>query len=330
MAEPVAPGTLGSWRGEGVRLGQVLEALAELRRGEQRTATRASVTNLVLVARDDGEVARACAAVHRLGRRHPGRNIALLPLPDEAPPGIDAEVLLHGSGATGPPVWSEDVRLVVRGEPSHHLRSLIEPLTLAEIPVAVWFVSRLPDPAEPLLASASAVLVDSEALGDDGLAALARLARRPVLVDLCWIRLRPWRQLLGGLFELPGCRPFLGGVRSVEAWGPPSPRRLLAGWAATRLGVLPGAVHLRHEAEPGVRLVADHDGRSATFVVEQAEGAGGAVVRAAAELPDGERRHDRVSLPEDPLAWSLGEALTTPVRDRAHGQALQAALGFTA
>lgn len=330
MAEPVAPGSLGTWRGEGVRLGQVLEALADLRHGEQRTATRASVTNLVVVAQDDHEVARACDAVHRFGGRHPGRNIVLLPRPDESPPGIDAAVLLHGA-ATGRPVWSEDIRLVVRGEPARHLRSLIEPLTLAELPVAVWFVARLPDPADPLLSSAGAVLVDSGPLGHDGLAGVARLARRPVLVDLCWTRLRLWRQLLAGLFELPACRPFLGGARAVEAWGPPSPRRLLAGWAASRLAVPASSVRLSDGAAPGLRLVAEHDGGTATFVVEQAErGGDGAVVRAVAELPDGERREDRLSLPEDPLAWSLGEALTNPVRDRAHGQALQAALGFSA
>lgn len=333
MAQPVAQSELGSWRGEGVRLGQVLDALGDLRRCEQRTATRASVTNLVLVARDDDEVERACDAVHRLGRRHPGRNIVLLPRPDAEPAGIDAEVLLHGSVLEGGhPVWSEDVRLVARGAAATHLGSLIEPLTLPDLAVAVWFVSGLPDPHDPLVAAASAVVVDSATLdgGQGSVAGMARLAGRRVVLDLCWTRLRPWRQLLAGLFEVPAARPFVAGVRKVAVGGPPWPRLLLGGWAASRLGLPVSVVEHTPGPTPAVSLVAEHAGEVATFSVEQARGAGGAaLVRATSSLGTARVREDRLSLPEDPLASSLGEVLTRMTRDRAHGQALQVAVGFT-
>ena len=304
-------------------------ALADLRRNGQRTATRASVTNLVLVAADGHEVSTGCDAVHRLGRRHPGRNIVLLPLPDAAPDGIDAEVVLHGSLAEGHPVWSEDIRLDVRGVAASHLDSLVEPLTLADLPVAVWFVSGVPVPEHPLLRAATTVLVDTEGLADGGLTAIVRLARRRVVVDLCWTRLRPWRQLLAGLFDVPACRPFLSGVRRVEVRGPASQRLLLAGWLSSRLALLPPALALTPADAPAVAVVAEHEGTIATFTVELARGGRGpGTVRAVTDLAGSGLREDRLTLPDDPLAWSLGEGLARAGRDRVHGQAVHAAVGL--
>lgn len=320
---------LGSWRGEGVRLGQVLEALSDLRCSGTRTATRASVTNLVLVAATEDEVALGCDAVHRMGRRHPGRNIVLLPRADASPAGIDAEVVLHGSLDTDLSVWSEDVRLDVRGPAAGRLESLVEPLVLADVPVTVWFVTGLPEPDDPLLRGAATVLVDTEDMEGGAVAAMVRLTRRRVVFDLCWARLRLWRQLFAGLFDVPACRAHLDDVRSLEARGGASARLLLAGWVASRLALPPSAVSLVPAPSPGLRLVGAAGGATATFTVEAAgPGPGGGSVLARADLPGGKQRHDRVALPDDPLAWSLAEALARPGRDRAHVQALQATLGF--
>ena len=335
MAEPVAPGDLGRWRGENVRLGQVIEALSDLRRGGQRTATRACVTNLVVVTGAEEDVERACDAVHHLGRRHPGRNIVLVPSPGTGPGGIDASVLLHGSVAEGHPVWSEDIRLDVRGAPAAHLDSLVEPLTLPDLPVAVWYVRSVPRPDDPLLRAADTVLVDADSLGagDDlrtGLAALARLSRRHVVVDLCWARLLPWRQLLAARFDVPDIRPYASRVRAIAVEGPVGPRLLLAGWLTARLAVPASAVTLADAPSTAVRLVAgDGDGAAVISVAELA-GASGASVRSWATLAGRPGREDRLSRPDDPLAWSLGEALTRLRRDRVYGQALQAALVFGA
>ena len=327
----MTPVEIGSWRGEAVHLGQVLDALGELRRSGQRTATRASVTNLVLVAASEDEVERGCEAVHRVGRRHPGRNIVLLPRPRASPAGIDAQILLHGSEGPGQPVWSEDIRLEVRGPAAARLSSLVEPLTLADVPVAVWFVSGLPQPDDPLLRRASTVVVDTDTVEDGGVAAMVRLARRRVVVDLCWARLRPYRQAMAGLFEVPARRPFLGGVREVEACGTASARRLLAGWVASRLGLSAAGVRLTPAAAPALRFTAVHDATTATFTVELEAAAGRErVVRAYSDLVGAGHRDDRVSLPDDLLASSLGEALAHPGRERAHVQALHAALGLAA
>lgn len=335
MAEPVAPTELGSWRGENVRLGQVIDALSELRRGGQRTATRACVTNLVVVAGAEEDVERACDAVHHLGRRHPGRNIVVLPRPGADPAGLDASVLLHGSVAEGRPVWSEDVRLDVRGAPARHLDSLVGPLTLPDLPVAVWYVRSVPQPGDLLLRAAGTVLVDADCLGSDGdvrtgVAALARLTRRHVVVDLCWERLRPWRQLLAAQFDVPRLRPYATQVREIAVAGPVGARLLLSGWLTSRLGLPASAVTLTDAASPAVRLVAGDGEQAAIVSVAEVAGTAGASVRSWATVAGRAGREDRLSQPDDPLAWSLGEALIRLRRDRVYGQALQAALLFGA
>ena len=253
--------------------------------------------------------------------------IVLLASPGAGPSRIDAEVRLHGSVAEGHAVWSEDVRLVVQGPLAGHLESLIEPLTLPDLPVAVWFVSGLPDPHDPLVLAATTVVVDGDTLADaTSVAAMARLAARRVVFDLCWERLRPWRQLLAGAFEVPAARPFLAGVTRVEVEGPQWPSALLGGWAASRLGLPPSAIGRAPAATPAIRLVAEHGGQVATFVAEQAEGAGGTpVVRLVSSLASPGARPDRLSLPEDPTAWALGEVLTRSGRDRPGRSVRQAA-----
>lgn len=335
MAEPVAPSEIGSWRGENVRLGRVIDALSELRRGGQRTATRACVTNLVVVAGVEDDVERACDAVHHLGRRHPGRNIVLLPRPGAGPAGLDASVLLHGSVAEGHPVWSEDVRLDVRGAPAGHLDSFVEPLTLPDLPVAVWYVRSVPHPGDPLLRAAGTVLVDAGSLGtgDDvrtGVADLNRLTRRHVVVDLCWERLRPWRQLLAAQFDLPRLRPYASQVREIAVEGPFGARLLLAGWLTARLALPASVVTFTDGASPAVRLVAGDGDQAAVVSVAELAGAAGASVRSWATVAGRAGREDRRSQPDDPLAWALGEALIRLRRDRVYGQALQAALLFGA
>lgn len=334
MAQPVAHTEIATWQGEDVRLGRVVEALADLRRRGLRTATRASVTNLVLIARDDDDAEAGCDAVHRLGRRHPGRNIVLLPRPDERPAGIDARVLLHGSVVEGHAVWSEDVHLVVRGGAAAHLDSLVDPLTLPDLPVAMWFVRGRPDPHDPLLRAADTVIVDGATLTAEDAGPLAALASRTVVADLCWESLRPWRQLLAGLFEGPVARAYLAGVTRVEVHGDPWPALLLGGWAVSRLGLASEAVDRIPAPATAIRLVAGHTGATATFEAAPVAGplGGGAAgaVRATSSLAGPGAWEDRLTLPGDPLAWALGEALTRTGRDRAYGQTLRAAAAIAA
>ena len=318
---------LGSWRREGVGLGEVIESLTELRRVGHRTATRTSVVNLVVLAADEAEGARACAAIQDLGGRHPGRSIVVIREPDDGSEGIDAEVSLHGTVSEGHSVWSEDVVLRVRGEVQAHLDSLIEPLTLPDLPEAAWLVGTVVDPSDPLLTLADAVLVDSREAADPGLlASIAEVSRDHTVIDLSWIRLRPWRELLARLFDGAAFRPFVAGVTKARVTGKPGPRHLLGGWLVTRLGLDHSAVELVDGLHVAVHLHAEAGGREAWFAVERVGDL--RLLRASARVERGPSYDDRLGLPEVSLSWSLAEALTHLERDPTREAAVEGALGF--
>jgi len=317
--------TLGTWDGHDVRLDDVLDALDGLRHTSEKRATRTSVMNLVVVARSDEETRRACDATHQFGQRHPTRTVVLQS--QSTGEGLDATITAHGITTGAVSVWSEDIVLTVRGSAGEHLLSLVEPLTLSDLPVALWYVASLPPPGDALAAACDAIIVDSKELGDErAFADLRALQRQRTVVDLSWIRLTPWRQLLAGLFDGHDFRPFVSGVRSAEVHGKAGPRHLLAGWLVDRLGLPRSAVHLREERHVTIRLAAEADGRKGEFVVTRDEGE--RLVRASAVIDGGPSHEDVLPLPRTGLGWSLAEALTDLQPDRTYEHALHAALGF--
>jgi glucose-6-phosphate dehydrogenase assembly protein OpcA len=322
-----AVATLNSWSAEGVRLADVLGALEDLRRPDRLSATRTSVLTLVLVARDRRPVERAVSAVHELGARHPARCLVVLVQPDAGESGIDAEVRLLGGEAGGLAVWFENVELTVRGPAVGHLDSLIEPFTLPDLPVVAWFVDGLPDPDDSLLDAADVLLVDSRDFGDVAcFSVLASLTRLRPVVDLSWVRLRPWRELLAGLFEGAVFRPFVAGVRSAEVTGKTGPRHLLAGWLADRLGLASPNLRLVDAEHASARLTAEHEGRIGTFSVARRPGE--RVVVAAASVEGGPAHETLVVLPEATPAWGLADALSRLGRDAVYEGALRTTLSF--
>ena len=322
MAEPVTTTLLSVWSDDGVGVGDVLVALEELRRPEPMPATRTSVLTLVIVAAQRSAAARAQAAVHELGGRHPARVLTLVldPTSSEGPPGLDAEIRLLGGSADGKELWFEDIALDVHGRAAGHLDSLIEPLTLSDLPVAVWFVDALPALDDPLLSAADVLLVDARELDDvDALAALVELCGRQAVVDLSWTRLRPWRQLLAGLFEGPAFRPFVTAVRRSSVAGRTGPRLLLDGWLADRLGLPDAARHVEASDHVSIRLWCD----GATFSVVR-EGDVRRVV-ARASVDGGPEVEAVLQLPEATPAWGLADALSRLEHDPVYERALRRA-----
>jgi glucose-6-phosphate dehydrogenase assembly protein OpcA len=314
---------LDRWDGTDVRLGDVINHLIELRRHASRSASKTSVMTLVIVAANDDEAYRARQATHVLGVHHPARLIILRPQPDRQPVGIDARVTIYGARATDHPVTFDEVGLNVRAEAATHLESIIEPFTLSDLPVVLWYPGGLPSPSDPLLAIADTILVDSKEAGEvfEG---LAELARDRAIVDLSWERLRPWRELLAGLFEGPAYRPFVRGVTAAEVSGKRGPRNLLAGWLASRLGLSRSHFHLTDAMHAQVVLHATAAGRTGHFSVDRSEDE--RIVRAGAVIEDGPHHHEMLPLPHDSLAWSLGRALTHLGRDYVWEEALAASV----
>jgi glucose-6-phosphate dehydrogenase assembly protein OpcA len=309
-----------------VALGSVVNIMAQLRHSVARTASRTWVMTLVAVATNDDEVYQATQVLRSLGAHHPARLVVVQPQPevaDGATAGIDASVTIYGTEVDGHPMTYDEVTLSVRGEAARHLDSIIEPFTLSDLPVVVWYPATLPAVSEPLLAKASSVLVDTKEARD--VAGLIALAGRRAVVDLSWMRLRPWRQMVAALFEPAAFRPYVGRITSACIAGKGGPRRLLAGWVVSRLGLPKERLELRDARHARIVLQA---GSAATFEVVREEGE--RLVRASAIIAGGARHDELLPLPDDSLAWSLAEALTHLGRDRVWQQALAAGVAADA
>ncbi|MGH9066010.1 MAG: glucose-6-phosphate dehydrogenase assembly protein OpcA [Acidimicrobiales bacterium] len=322
---------LATWSRSSATVGEVLSALDDLRRSAERTATRTSVVNLVVAATEPEAAERSASAMRRLGHHHPGRTIALVCRPDQ-PDGLGARVDLHRATAEGHAVWWEEVHLELGGRLCSQTASVVSPVLLADLPVAVWYPSSLPARADRLASLADAVIVDVRWAGEGehkapaALPALVDLTRRHTVVDLSWRRLTPWRQLMAGLFDPAPFRPFLGAVTSAEVAGHAGPSRLLAGWLADRLGLAAGTVRLNPAVHASIHLQASHGGARATFTVERR--GDDPVVEARAQIEGGPDHHESAPLPEHGLTWSLAETIGHLVADRVYLHAIHAALSL--
>jgi glucose-6-phosphate dehydrogenase assembly protein OpcA len=324
VAEAVAVDT---WDAEGVHLSDVGSALADLRhQAIGRTPIRTAVMTLVAVIPGDDQAYSAARALRALGRHHPARIVLLRPDPDRVAT-LDGRAALFATNVDGHQMYFEEVTLMVGGQAAHHLDSVVEPFTLSDLPVPVWYASDVPDPSDPLLSVATAVIVDSrDAAGSGRMRSLLELARRRTVVDLSWIRLRPWRELLAELFAPPGRRPWLQAVESVEVSGKIGPRQLLGGWLVSQLRLLPNQVALVDAQHVEIRVVCRREGQTASF--EVGRGRLHRTVSARAEVP-GEASSAglgaAIPLAEDPLATSLSEGLTHLEPDTVWERALSAA-----
>ncbi|HWC39275.1 MAG TPA: OpcA/G6PD domain-containing protein, partial [Acidimicrobiales bacterium] len=209
-----------------------------------------------------------------------------------------------------------------------HLDSLVEPLTLGDLPVTVWYASSIPEAAEPLVGAADAVIVESPAdPPDEGMAdvlsLLLDLAQRRPVIDLSWICLTPWRRLVAAIFNASQYRALAADVDRAEVAGPPGPALLLSGWLLDRLELPRSSVTRRRAADTAVELSASGPAGAGRFSVTRREDD---VVTALAEIEGGHRRQDAVKLPADPLAAGLTAALTSSGHDPIFERAVAAAL----
>jgi glucose-6-phosphate dehydrogenase assembly protein OpcA len=326
VANPVAVDT---WDARGVRLADVTAALAALRhQAGDRGALRTAVMTLVAIAAGDGQAYSAMGALRTLGGHHPARILLMRPDPDEVAT-LDGRATLYAVAADGHSLHFEEVILRVGGQAAHHLDSLVEPFTLSDLPVVVWYVGAVPDPTDPLLNLATAVLTDSRDAADAGqLRTLLELVRRRTVVDMSWIRLEPWRELLAGLFDLPGAREWVQAVESVEVTGKTGPRLLLGGWLARAFNLSPAQVRLVDARHVELRVTCRRGNDSAVFEVGRGEVA--RTVSAETILPSGRSPRLTMALADDPLATSLANGLTHLEPDPIWERALSAAAVLSA
>jgi glucose-6-phosphate dehydrogenase assembly protein OpcA len=319
------------WRKQEASVSDLLAALPSLRRqvAGHEAGTRMTVMTIVMVS-EGGPASRDCAhSVRAIGAHHPCRFLLLRPDP-EGTPAIDAEMSLWRAeppeGALQP-LFFEEIHLRVAGQAASHLASIASPFVLADLPVLIWFPERLPDPADPLLRLATALVTDTRALAEGEIApsyrTLLELANRQPVVDLSWVRLQPWRELLAGLFEAGHNSWFLQGVRLATVKGKPGPRHMLGGWLMAQLDLRARELALFDAKHVDITLEAAYDGEQGTFSVHRDEQS--RAVWARAELSSGVTHGQALPLPDDSLTSALASAISNLRADRVWERALASA-----
>ncbi len=193
--------------------------------GEHHVAARSSVLNLVVVAGHQ-ETAECCVAtIAATAGRHPSRSLILSTVDVDGPRGIDAhiEALSVATSAGTAQTGAETIYVSAHGETGRHLASIIAPLLVHDLPVALWWPH---DPqfrshrADRLLPFADRLIVDGSSWSGDGLDRLGAMARvaqdqRLVVADFALLRQARWREALASVYDLPDLRPHLRVIRSI-------------------------------------------------------------------------------------------------------------------
>ena len=227
-----------------------------------QAVTRALTLNLVARAHNQETGDLVSDVAQRLTASHPSRTVLAVMGPEGADQHLAAYVqancLLAAPGV--PQVCGEQVTIEARGAATAQVASLVLPLLVPDLPVALWLPG--PGPFEDgLLARLRGVIdrliVDSRDFAAPAreLAAMAAFERAeqegagprpPALSDLSWAALTPWRELTAQFFDTRPLLPHLRRLDHVEIAYVPSGARpnptqalLLAGWLAASLGWAP-------------------------------------------------------------------------------------------
>lgn len=228
---------------------------AHLRMNQDGTVgLRASVLNLMVVT-DEASAEQVTQTVSELSGRFPCRAIVMISDPDEPEPNLEVGVSAYCSvrGGGGGQVCAEQVTVHAEGPPAEHLESLAGPLLLPDLPVFLWYPGSFTTGApefEGMAALADRLIVDSAAATDRGaclreIAALADRPGAPLVGDLQWVGLTPWRSLICDLFNPANRLPELDRLHRVEVLHDPRGEAralLVVGWLAWALGWTPGGI----------------------------------------------------------------------------------------
>ena len=236
---------------------------------------RTSVLNLVVLAGDEGTAEHCAAIIASTASRHASRSLILSAADPDGEPGLEAsvEALALTTAAGRSETGAETIYIRACGETGRHLASIIVPLLVHDLPVALWWPNDPPfdsHRAERLLPLADRLIIDGSAWSGNGLDILAQLAataesRHLVAVDWALLRQSRWREAVASVYDLPDLRPHLGAVRRIDVDyatdhpGDPAGNTNVVrplyhvAWLASRLGM---TVHEPLRRQPDGRRVA--------------------------------------------------------------------------
>jgi glucose-6-phosphate dehydrogenase assembly protein OpcA len=249
-----------AWQAEDVTVGDVLEAVSNIRKkfalAEAQDAElphpRPCVMTLVGVAVTDAEERRAQRTTRAIANHHPAQVIVVRDQPRLRPGRIDATIstdAMRSESACA--VQCEMITLHVRGAAGEHLAALVDPLLPSGVPTYLWWLGTPPFGKQELtdaLKICDSLVVDSSRFEAPyrsflELTHLASSSHQHLGVgDLQWWRLESWRETIAQFFSPPDRRPFLNGIAEigVDYAGEGRANRvaaaLLIGWMASTLG----------------------------------------------------------------------------------------------
>ncbi len=261
----VAPASGGVWSAEGTTPGEIDTALRRLLEERARDALGSSparVINLVVVL-DADRRAEILGRLELVGRYHPSRTILCAVSAGRERLDAWASMACDVPSAPGAlSVCQERVEIEVGPRHVGHLDSVVRPLLVTDLDTLVWSPDGHPEALDALLPVAEAVLHDSSEALDLGpaLERLATLSRSVEVVDLAWLRTKPWRERIAAAFDPPARREELGELASVGVRHDPrspAPGLLLLGWLAARLGWESAGLPVADGARSGSARAAD-------------------------------------------------------------------------
>ena len=251
-------GSLVFGSGGGIRLKDVEPSLRWLwnsaaeQSPEGVRLTRVVLLNIIALCLSEESATQAAQCIGGVAADHPSRSVLVWNCGAEPSASLEVRVSVACQlmGRTGHQVCCEQVFVDARGAPLEKVAGAILPLTLPDVPLALW----LPDGVDPcsdelrrFASVADRLLIDSRRQRDPGACFRKALewheTGTPVVVDLAWLQLAGCRQAVARHFDPPRFREKLPGVCRVEvACGdagqgsaPPADALLLAGWIAARL-----------------------------------------------------------------------------------------------
>jgi glucose-6-phosphate dehydrogenase assembly protein OpcA len=216
-----------------------LRDLLRTRHASDAAVVPARVLNLIVIVDREwkGEIANR---LERAGQYHASRTVLCAVEPGRT--ALDAVATIsYDEPHAGLSVMRETVEIDVGPEHLMALRTIVDPVLVAELPTVCWSPHGHDEVVRALLALIDVILLDSDDLPDPREAfERAELVRRfAYVVDLAWLRTTPWRERLAASFDLASRRTSLKELDSLEIRhrdGSTASAMLLAGWLGSRLG----------------------------------------------------------------------------------------------
>ena len=228
-----------------ISLDKVESELARLWAEQYARDAHPRTLDLVAFCATPDELPRVRAALAPLAAKRPCRTLTVVCYPAEAP-SITARVALHVDTARKSEPVGDDVSLDVRGTARAWVPSALRQLRKGDLPMHLWWSGDLPDHDllfDQLTEDADVTLVHSADMDLRDLEQLRRVlawrVESAVFLDLNWVRLALWQELVARFFDDEGVAAAIPTIDTVSLGFAPRPgsddaaptqAALLAGW----------------------------------------------------------------------------------------------------